>query len=331
MEEAPPPVHSFTFIGRKSGYLHPQPLSDLSNTQPSLHGTHSPPSSHYAPGWRPMTIDEYNGWNTSSQGMSPSTLIGPGHNPGPLPPTPLPHPQTRHPTRTTTASTKNPHPRKRRRVTPSGSGETSSVGGYGPTPPGAATTETGSPHPSPLPFSPSSARRNAAHDVWAFARPLTCKEEPAEWPAPTGPLKRKPRSQWFGCTLCSQFGYVICLSSVLRSSTLIFSRFRDDQRGIKQWKVFKNCLKSSPTAPFRRHLREHHVAVWTRECARLNIPLKAPVQEGGGPTLVVPEIEPFTREGLLERLIKFILGDDQVRSQQGSCTGGSFVHRNRSQ
>lgn len=78
-----------------------------------------------------------------------------------------------------------------------------------------------------------------------------------------------------------------------------------DQLGVKRWRVFKSDKKSSPTTPFRRHLKDHHVSVWVRECTRLNIPV-APSEEGVPvPTPDIPENEPFTREGLLGRLIEF--------------------------
>ena len=53
--------------------------------------------------------------------------------------------------------------------------------------------------------------------------------------------------------------------------------------------------------------------MWAQECTRLNISIKHPPREAPGPTPDVPETEPFTKEGLLRRLVGFVSGDDQVR------------------
>ena len=94
--------------------------------------------------------------------------------------------------------------------------------------------------------------------------------------------------------------------------TLILTRF-SDKSGEKQWKVFKNGQGSSPTTPFRLHLKVHHGTLWMQECIRLNIPAPVPEEEAPEPMLNAPKTEPFTRDGLLRHLIRFVSSDDQVR------------------
>jgi hypothetical protein len=127
-------------------------------------------------------------------------------------------------------------------------------------------------------------------------------------------LTEKPNTLWFGCQLCSQFGYVACVLT-FGSSILIAVQF-SDQSGVKRWKVFNNNKKSSPTSPFRRHLTDHHALVWVQECKRLNI--LVPLQEQEIPEQIsdTTNAEPFTREGLSRRLVDFVSDDDQVRSSQ---------------
>ena len=181
-------------------------LSNLSNTHPHLHEPYLAPQPHRAPDWRPATINEFNAWNTSPQGMFSSALIGPGQNPD-QDPSPHPHPQQ------SSCTTSHVSLGKWKWTTPSGLGMTPSVGGYGPQSPEGTTTDTSSLSPSPPPFT-SDGPRNAAHDVWVFARPLESDEQlPADqWPTSTEPrLTKKPKTPWFGCKLCSQFGCAICL------------------------------------------------------------------------------------------------------------------------
>lgn len=207
------PIHSFEF---EPGRRHS--TDPLSNVRSHLHEPRFPPRPHYTLGWRPTTTDEFNAWNASHQGTFPSTLIGPGQNPGQDPP---PHPQLRHPACATNIASL----RKRKRTTPSSLGETSSVGGYGPLLPGGTTTETSSPSPSPPPFT-SVHHHNVAYDVWAFAQPLLSEREPPadQWPRSMElHLRRKPNTPWFGCKLCSQFGYdlSICLWKFYANSHMV--------------------------------------------------------------------------------------------------------------
>ena len=267
------------------------------------HPIHSFPP-HYPSTWRPASVDEFNTWNTSSQGIFPSVLIGPGQNPDLLP-----RPQRRRTSHAGAAPTNNSGKRKRTAPSPR---ETSSVGGFGPLSPGD-TAMGMSPLGPTLPPPTSDSRRNGAHDVWAFARPLDSDEERPmdQWPTSLEPhLTSKPKSLWFGCKLCTQYGYGI-VASAFHGFALICPHHRDSKTGIKQWRVFKNDENSSPTTPFRRHLNNHHEPVWGQERARLNIPINHLAREALEPRT---EKEPFTKDGLLKHLVKFIASDDQVHS-----------------
>ena len=80
--------------------------------------------------------------------------------------------------------------------------------------------------------------------------------------------------------------------------------------GTKTWKLFSNHPKTSPTSTLRDHFKREHPGVWESECCRLNVPRKGVTGQVLG-----WNGEPFTREGLMVRLQKFIVGDDQVRLQ----------------
>lgn len=196
MAELPPrSIHS----PAGSGPSHTTPqLSNLTNVHPQLHDPRLPP--HYPSSWRPRTIEEYNRWSISPQGMFPLTLVGSGQNPDPLP-----HPQPRHPPNSGTTPAGNLGGQKRTTRL----GETSSFGGFGPVPsPREAATETDSQSPPPPPFS-SYYRRNGASDVWAFAHPLDSSDKPPvdQWPMSPEPNRTsKPKAPWFGCKLCAKFG-----------------------------------------------------------------------------------------------------------------------------
>jgi hypothetical protein len=293
MAQVPPPIHPFEFTHSNARF---------------------PLQRHHSSDWRPTAVEKFDAWNASPQAMFPSTpLIGPGHNPNLLP-----RLEPRHPTHVDGVSANDANLGKRKRTTQLGSVEnsTSSVGGYGPISPGEAPMETDTLKPSPPSLS-FKRHRNVAYDVWAFAQPLISNEEPPpdQWPMSREQyLTEKPKSPWFGCKLCSQFGYVYTLSICLGSFILIFSCFRD-QLGVKRWRVFnnKNPSKSSPTTPFRRHLEEYHASLWVQECARLNIPIKHPPREALDQTPDVPKTEPFTKDGLSRHLVGFVSGDDQVR------------------
>ena len=198
-----PPIPSLAFNPPELNHHYAaKPLSNLSNVYPQLRNPHLAPPPHYPSSWRPTTLSEFNNWNQSPQGMFPSTLIGPGSNPNLLPS----HPQPRQPG---AASTNNS--RRRKRGAPSG--ETSSVGGFGPLSPGNTGTEASSSSPSLPPLGTLGGRRNGASDVWAFARPLASTEPPPEdqWPTSLEPYETtKPKTPWFGCKFCSEFGYVVC-------------------------------------------------------------------------------------------------------------------------
>jgi hypothetical protein len=180
----------------------PQPSSNLDNIHPQLHDPHFHPSPHHSSSWRPRTHDECHSWNTSPQGMFPSTLVGPGQNPNQLP-----HPQPRCPPNAGVTSGNGLGKRKRTTLP----AEPSSFGGFEPISPGETTSDMSFLSPSPPPLA-SHHRVNAASDLWAFAHPLTSTEKPSVDERPTylePNLKGKPKTVWFGCKLCSKSGYAI--------------------------------------------------------------------------------------------------------------------------
>lgn len=78
--------------------------------------------------------------------------------------------------------------------------------------------------------------------------------------------------------------------------------------GRKEWKVFK--IEKSATKTIRTHFQSEHPKHWESACASLAIPQKNAT--GHAPVL---DVEPFTRDGFMLRLMKFIAVDDQVRLQ----------------
>lgn len=206
MAEVPLPLHTFE-LRRESDLHHGESLFNL-NLQ-DVHSYHASNSHSPAHGWRPTTIDEFNAWNTSPQGIFPTTLVGPGHNPDPLP-----HLQPRHPVPSGGVSDRNTvNSRKRKRTTPPNPAEAPPVGGYGPISPADTSSEPSSPTPSPPSLSSSRQHGRAACNVWAFAHPLESGQEPPvdQWPTPlVSYLTKKPKSPWFGCRLCSQSKYITC-------------------------------------------------------------------------------------------------------------------------
>jgi len=73
------------------------------------------------------------------------------------------------------------------------------------------------------------------------------------------------------------------------------------------WKVFNNGKQTSPTSTIRKHFQSKHHHIWKSKCRHLNIPQKSTTGQTLGSS-----VEPFTQEGLLIQLQRFIVGDDQV-------------------
>ena len=74
------------------------------------------------------------------------------------------------------------------------------------------------------------------------------------------------------------------------------------------WKVFCNGRQTSPTTPLRNHFRNEHPGIWESECCRLNIPRNGPTGQVLG-----WDGELFTPEGFVIRILRFLIGSDQVR------------------
>ena len=210
-------IHSPFYAGPAFSHTYhvAEPSSNLSDISIPC-DPHFPPQPPYSPHWRPANYAEFNTWDVSTQGMFPSTPVGPGQNSGQPS-----HPQRGPPSNSGAVPTSNP--RKRKRTTPSNR-SSSSVGGFGPLPPGETATEPSSPTPFPPPLT-SGGRLNGAADVWAFARPLASTITPPmdEWPTSSEPiLVTKPKTPRFGCKLCSEFGCVISLSACRRPVLIPF-------------------------------------------------------------------------------------------------------------
>lgn len=300
---SPHPIHSLNSeFGHHSVAGH-ELLSNLGGIYSHLYSHHFPPPQHHPPSQQPTTLDEFNSWNQSLQGMYPSVLIGPGSNPDLLP-----HPQPL----SDTAVVPTNNSRKRKCDAPSG--DTCSIGGFGLPSPRDDAAEARSPSMTPSPLV-LSARRNAACDVWAFTRPLTSDETPPkdEWPTSSEEYSvARPKTPWFGCKLCPGTGCVACLSAY--HGLMLTLSCRRDKSGTRRWRVFQNKKESSPTSSFRRHLNDHHDPIWKQECLRLNIPVEDQAKKSPPkPTSGAPGAELFTKEGLTKFIIRFVSSDDQVR------------------
>lgn len=85
---------------------------------------------------------------------------------------------------------------------------------------------------------------------------------------------------------------------------LMVVRFRNNA-GQKEWKVFS--IAKSSTTPIRTHFQTVHPNEWSSACADLSIPQKSVKEQAPA-----PDVEPFTRDGFMLRLIRFVTVDDQV-------------------
>ncbi|KAK7012539.1 ribonuclease H-like domain-containing protein [Favolaschia claudopus] len=120
-----------------------------------------------------------------------------------------------------------------------------------------------------------------ATDVWFFVRPLKTNAPPAVLPTPSQPLPedsdildRKPNAKEFpylGCRLC------------------------------KRWQVWQNA-QGGVTSNIRRHLEEEHADIYKPTVSRLN--LKHASASGGSS-------EPYSKDAWVDRLVRWIVADDQ--------------------
>jgi hypothetical protein len=91
---------------------------------------------------------------------------------------------------------------------------------------------------------------------------------------------------------------------------------------IKMWKVFSNGQKTSPTSTLRTHFKHEHCHVWESECDYLKVPRRDPVGRVLGWSG-----ETLTQDGFAMRVLRFIVGDDQVclRVFPISCVAHSVI------
>jgi len=79
-----------------------------------------------------------------------------------------------------------------------------------------------------------------------------------------------------------------------------------DHNGIKRWQVFS--IRKSAMTTIRKHFESDHPGHWESERSRLHVPLKDATGEAP-----VPDVEPFTRDGVMIRLVRFVTNFDEVR------------------
>jgi len=90
---------------------------------------------------------------------------------------------------------------------------------------------------------------------------------------------------------------------------------------IKMWKIFSNAKQTSPTSTLRKHFQNEHTQVWESESRHFGVPQKSRIGQ-----VIGSSVEQFTHEGLMVRLQKFIVGDDQVCLQLFSVSF-HFTHQ----
>ncbi|KAK7000830.1 ribonuclease H-like domain-containing protein [Favolaschia claudopus] len=135
------------------------------------------------------------------------------------------------------------------------------------------------------------SKSNTATDVWFFVRPLKTNIPPAVLPTPSQPLpedsdilKNKPNAKEFpylGCRLC------------------------------KRWQIWQNA-QGGVTSNIRRHLEDEHADIYKPAISRLN--LKHGSAYSGAP-------EPYSKDAWVDRLIRWIVADDQVAYSRLHLTG----------
>ncbi|KAK7025814.1 hypothetical protein R3P38DRAFT_2529700 [Favolaschia claudopus] len=140
------------------------------------------------------------------------------------------------------------------------------------------------PHDLSLPANSESApksKSNTATDVWFFVRPLKTNVPPAVLPTPSQPLpedsdilKNKPNAKEFpylGCRLC------------------------------KRWQTWQNA-QGGVTSNIRPHLEDEHADIYKPAISRLNL-------KHGSAYSAAPE--PYSKDAWVDRLIRWIVADDQ--------------------
>ncbi|KAJ7243490.1 hypothetical protein C8J57DRAFT_1243435 [Mycena rebaudengoi] len=174
------------------------------------------------------------------------------------------------------------------------------------TPVTPAPTPIPTPHASASTQQPDAAHNSRKHtghannatDVYFFMRPLKSEDAPEVLPSAStgsenltdaGLLTEKPTAEHthVGCRLCPT------------------------------WKVWKNT-PGGLSSNLRTHLIAHHGPIYYPTCRRLGLKHAAERQ-------IAKEQEPFTLEGWIDRLLRWIVVDDQrMREHKYACTLGGF-------
>lgn len=127
-----------------------------------------------------------------------------------------------------------------------------------------------------------------ARDVWIFLRALETKDRPPleEWPKDENQaLSKIPTSKYAGCKLCSSLKKPL-------------------------WRVF--TVNRGLSSTFRRHLLQDHARVYQATRNAMGLPsVRAAVKAATVTNDEQAEKEPFTMDGFIERLIRWIIVDDQ--------------------
>ncbi|KAG9018943.1 hypothetical protein FRB90_008137, partial [Tulasnella sp. 427] len=125
-----------------------------------------------------------------------------------------------------------------------------------------------------------------ARDAWYFMRPLDSPTAPApdEWPNDENErLSRCPQSNYVGCKLCSSL----------------------ETPAWRTWKKTRGI-----TSTIRRHLANKHSREYSTVRTVMGMPsLQAALQTAS--SAQEPEKEPFTMDGFIQRLLRWIVVDDQ--------------------
>lgn len=77
-----------------------------------------------------------------------------------------------------------------------------------------------------------------------------------------------------------------------------------------QFKLYKNGTAQNST--LREHFETKHKQLWIKECARVNITPKMKADKKPKVDIDSVQDEPFSLDGMMEYLLRWIAADDQV-------------------
>jgi hypothetical protein len=145
-------------------------------------------------------------------------------------------------------------------------------------------------------------KSTAATDVWYFCRPEESATTPSEWPPPDQEqaLTRRPKAPYISCKLCL---YVVISFSLLSHFDVIDS-------SCSEWYPYKNV--DGITTSICTHLKSHHGAEYDKIVRTLKL---KHADEAASPILATLSrlcASKFDTSEWNQKLIKWIVGDDQV-------------------